>query len=116
ITEQVVTQVANEISFHIKTRIFLFRDGIGGIEELVQTGHPLRRNVTQHLFQGDPCFLAINAPALKLYRIRWNKCRRSEFLPLAAEKLEDPPAADFGHTDENLEQRAFIGGFQIETN
>src|SRR2546422_2930484 len=108
ITEQVVTQVPNEISLHIKARIFLFRDGISGIEELIQTGHPLRRNVTQHLFEGDPCFLAIDAPALELYRIPWNERRRSEFLPLAAEKLEDPLAAAFGHANENLEQRAFI--------
>src|SRR5712664_133249 len=97
ITEQVVTQIANEISLHIKTRIFLFRDGISGIEELIQTGHPLRRNVTQHLFEGDPCFLAIDAPALEFHCVRWNKSWRAEFLPLAAEKLEDPLAAAFGH-------------------
>src|SRR5438270_198888 len=105
ITEQVVTQVANEISFHIKARIFLFRDSISRLEELIQTGHPLRRNVTQHLFEGNPGFLAIDAPALKLYRMCWNERRRSEFLPLAAKQLEDSPAAAFGHANENLEQR-----------
>ena len=103
-SNQVIAQIAHQFPFEIKIGILVFADVV---EEQAETAACLGKNFREHSFKVCPGLLDIQAPALKLDRLRRHKRRRVGVLGFGGNDFENADATGRRHAEMKFAEGTF---------